>query len=79
MVAGPDAKQVFEAALKLPDSDRAALLDLLLTDMDEGSDDEIAEAWAVEAERRIDAMDRGEEEEVDGDEIIKALKEGRRP
>ena len=46
------------AALQLPISDRAHLAERLLASLDEG--DEILAEWVAEAERRADALERGE-------------------
>jgi len=44
-------------ALKLTSAERAALAQLLLASLDEGT--EIEEAWAAEAERRIADVESG--------------------
>jgi len=44
--------------MQLPQADRVHLAEKLLASLDE--DDEILAAWVAEAERRVDAFDRGE-------------------
>jgi len=49
---------IFKEALTLSPSQKAQLIDKLLSTLDK-SDKEIDELWAREAEDRIDAYDRG--------------------
>ncbi len=79
MVANNEARPVFDAAMKLSPEAQAALLDMLLFETSDGNDEEVTQSWAQEAERRIDAVEAGTEELLDGDEIISALRAGRRP
>jgi putative addiction module component (TIGR02574 family) len=55
-------------ALSLSAPERTRLIEVLLASLDE--EDEIAAAWAEEAERRIDAFERGEMEAVPVNEAI---------
>ena len=52
-------KQLFDQALNLPLADRAALVEQLLSSLDQ-PDRSIDELLAIEAECRIDAYDNGE-------------------
>lgn len=61
--------------LRLPEEDRARLVESLLFSFEEPSrDDEIARAWAEEAERRDQAMDRGEEPGIPAEEVFRNLR-----
>lgn len=60
------------AALQLTPGDRAHLAERLLASLDE--DDEILATWVKEAERRADAVDRGEMGTIDFEESLARLK-----
>ena len=49
---------IFKEALTLSPSEKAQLIDKLITTLDK-SDKEVDELWAREAEDRIDAYDQG--------------------
>jgi putative addiction module component (TIGR02574 family) len=71
------AKSVFDAALSLPEAERAELVEKLLASLDEvasESPEEVESAWIEESERRVRAMDAGTSEELPGDEILDAMK-----
>ena len=51
-------ENVFKEALTLKPSEKAQLIDHLISTLDK-SDKEIDELWAIEAENRIDAYDQG--------------------
>jgi len=53
-------KRVLEEALALPPTERAALVEELLSSFEFASRQEIDALWAAEAEDRIDAYERGE-------------------
>jgi len=61
-------ERVEAEALSLSVPERTRLVEILLASLDE--DDEIAAAWAEEAERRIDALDRGEVDTVPVEDVI---------
>ena len=63
-------------ALKLTISERAALAQWLLASLD--ADAEVEEAWAIEVERRIAAVDRGEMTDIPMAEALAALRAGLR-
>jgi putative addiction module component (TIGR02574 family) len=61
--------EIVEAeALKLEPEDRAALADRLLASL--SGDREIEDAWAMEVERRIAAIEAGTVELIPGSEAI---------
>lgn len=53
-----DTKQILQSALALPDVDRAAIVESLLTSLDQ-PDAVIDESWAAEAEERLAEFDAG--------------------
>lgn len=55
---------------KLTPEDRSRLVDLLLASLHEGTVAQVEAAWDEEAERRLDACDRGEMQGVDGEEVL---------
>jgi putative addiction module component (TIGR02574 family) len=70
---------VFEAAMKLPEADRAELAERLLETLDQARRQEIDAAWADEAERRLTALDHGEVPAVAGEQVMRTLAAGKRP
>ena len=63
-------------ALKLTISERAALAQWLLASLD--ADAEVEEAWAIEVERRIAAVERGEMTDIPMAEALATLRAGLR-
>ena len=63
------AKTLQEAALELPPEDRAELAQKLLLSLDDPSEDELSEAWLLEAERRASELDRGVVQPTDAEEV----------
>ena len=63
-------------ALKLTISERAALTQWLLASLD--ADAEVEEAWAIEVERRIAAVERGEMTDIPMAEALATLRAGLR-
>jgi len=53
-------RQVLADALTLPPVDRAELIEALFSSFDNGSREQIDRLWALEAEDRIEAYERGE-------------------
>lgn len=58
----------------LSSADRAKLIDLLWESLDEEGVKETEAKWAVESEERIDAVDRGELQTVDGPTALRELR-----
>ncbi len=54
--------------LELPKAERITLTENLLKSLSE--EDEVLAAWIEEADRRADALDRGETHTVDAEEVI---------
>jgi len=65
--------QVLKEALALKPSQKAELIDKLLSSLDE-PDKEIDELWASEAESRIDAYERGEIKVVSLEKVLDKYK-----
>jgi len=79
MVANNQTKALFDAAMKLAPTERAALLDGLLAELSQESEQDVAQAWADVAESRIDEINSEKVQLIDGDSILNALSDGRRP
>src|SRR5262245_15614126 len=77
MTSGAEA--IFNAALALPTENRAALAEKLLESLAETDRAQIDEAWAKEAERRIQAYVQGRLKALPGDEVIRSLRSGTKP
>lgn len=62
---------VFEAALTLPDSERAELAHRLIVSLDEPSDDPavVAEEWTAEVGRRLSGIEAGTTTGIPWDEV----------
>lgn len=53
------AKQLYDNALQLPDSERSELAAWLIESLDPEVDRDVENAWDVEIKRRIDELDSG--------------------
>lgn len=62
------------AVLQLPHTDRVHLAERLLASLDE--EDEILAEWVAEAERRLDALERGEVQGIPIEEALAQLRAG---
>ena len=60
-------------ALALSPEDKARLAEQLLASLEGPDRAEIDHAWAQEAERRIDALDRGEERTSPAEEVLQKI------
>jgi len=63
-------------ALKLPSHERARLAEVLIASLDE--EDEVAEAWADEAERRYEELRSGKVQGIPADEVFAKIRARRR-
>ena len=68
------AKQIEEAAIKLPKRDRKRIAQRLLETLESKRDREILDAWVVEAERRDRELDEGTAPELPFDKVMTKLK-----
>jgi putative addiction module component (TIGR02574 family) len=65
---------ITERALLLPMAERAILADRLLDSLDSTTEtEEIRQAWAKEALRRLDEIESGVEEAIDADDVFAEL------
>lgn len=62
-------EELLQAALALPRDERVALSVQLLESL-EPVEDGVEEAWRAEVERREAAVERGDDELVDADEVL---------
>ena len=69
----PTVDELVAQAERLPVADRELLLDRLRLTLPQAIDPEIEAAWIEEAERRLDAVDRGEMRSIPWDEAKKRL------
>ena len=69
----PTGDELMAQAAKLSLDDRELLLVRLHLDLDESTDPEVEAAWIAEAERRMEAIDRGESVTVPWDVVRKEL------
>ena len=60
---------------RLSSAERAQLIDILWDSLDEARVKEIEAKWAVESDERIDAVDRGELETIDGPSALRDLRD----
>jgi putative addiction module component (TIGR02574 family) len=71
----PEAEQLLEQALQLKKEERHRLAEALVDSLESATPDEIAAAWEVEIERRIDDLDAGRAVLVDGDAVLAEARE----
>jgi putative addiction module component (TIGR02574 family) len=65
---------IIKDALSLPPGARAMLADHLLESLDWEQKKEIDEAWAMEAERRMQEIRDGTVQTIDGEEVMRELR-----
>jgi len=63
-----------EEIARLSSTERAMLIDILWESLDETRVKEIEANWAAESEERIDAVDRGELQTIDGPSALRKLR-----
>ena len=66
---GSGIDSVLEAALKLPEKERARVAKELIASLDEQRDKDVDEAWAAEVERRRIAVAQGRERLVPWEQV----------
>lgn len=70
-----NASRILDAALQLPDAERAQLAAILTDSIGDGSSpEEVRASWLAEIKRRRDALARGEETLVDFDDVMARLR-----
>ncbi len=65
-------QEIEALALKLPSHERARLAEVLIASLDE--EDEIARAWADEAERRYDELRSGAVQGVPTEQVLARIR-----
>ena len=73
-----EGKQVLAKALKLPPTERAALIEEILSSFDFPLRKEIDSLWAEEAESRIDAFEHGEISSASGKRVFEKIERARK-
>ena len=71
------AEKLIQEALSLPPDERAVVAERLLSSL-EPELSEIDQLWAVEAEERLNAYERGEVKSIPGEEVYKTVKNRKR-
>jgi putative addiction module component (TIGR02574 family) len=70
-----EASRILDAALELPEAERAELAAILMDSIGDGSSpEEIQAAWIAEAKRRLAAIERGESTPVPLDDMMARLR-----
>ena len=72
----PTVESVYQSAMQLSEDERVDLLLRLEDSLGGFASPEIAQAWAEEAERRLDQIDRGDTELSDADDVMRRLRDG---
>jgi putative addiction module component (TIGR02574 family) len=67
------SKQFLQAALQLPESDRAEIAASLIRSLDSESDEDADTLWANEVGSRIQSIDKGEIKLIPWDEVISQM------
>lgn len=68
------ADRVVDEVLELPSEVRVSLVNRILTSLNLPTQPEIDRLWAVEAERRIGQIDRGEVELIPGEVVFERIR-----
>ena len=68
-------QNVFDAALGLPENQRAELAEQLWQSLDSASQAEAADAWVVELRRRWKAVESGSTKIIDGPTAISEMRQ----
>lgn len=70
--------QLLAESLKLPPTERAELIENILSSFEFPSRKKIDELWAQEAESRIDALERGELTTISAEEVFEKIEKPRK-
>ena len=69
-----DSQQFLQAALNLPDEDRAEIAAILIRSLESPQEPGLDEAWSAEIKRRVEASDRGEVTHLAWDQVIREFR-----
>ena len=67
-------RELLQAAMELSLEDRLELAELIKLCVPQSYFDQVEKEWAEEIERRCDAIDRGEEKTIPGEQVIAELR-----
>ena len=68
------SEQILQSALSLPEAERAEIAVALIHSLDTQVDDAVDEAWAMEIERRIATIDKGEVALIPFDDVLAEMR-----
>lgn len=68
------ATQVADAAMQLPSEERIVLVDMLLKSLNLPTQEDIDTLWSAEAEKRVQEINSGAVEMLDGEEVFATLR-----
>jgi putative addiction module component (TIGR02574 family) len=71
-----NSESIFQAAMQLPEGERARLAGRLIKSLESEADDDWEAAWGAEIERRVGEIERGEAVTVSWPELRQKLWEG---
>ena len=74
MISPMSLASIQDEISRLSSTERAMLIDILWESLDEARIREIEAKWAAESEERIDAVNRGELQTVDGPSLLQELR-----
>lgn len=70
----PQASELLQKALALPEHDRGLIIDRLMESLDEGpAEDGVEAAWSEEIKRRVEEIQSGKVEMIPGEEVDRRL------
>ncbi len=67
------SSELLREALALPPDERVHIAERLLSSLDTPADTRIEELWAIEAEDRLDAFERGELKTFSAEEVFNRI------
>ena len=76
MALGSEAQSLFDAAMRLPDAERAKLADKLSATVDPMADPEWQAAWGPEIARRVAEIESGTAKLLDWEDVRARLWKG---
>lgn len=71
------ARELYDQALRLSDSERAELAAWLIESLDADADRDAEAAWEAEIRRRVESIDRGEVELIPWDAVLREMRQRR--
>lgn len=71
---GTDPEALRDAALALPEAERAKLARDLIASLDDPADNDVAEAWDIELCRRINEVEAGKAQLLDVEDVLARIR-----